>query len=208
MAIRTIGDAGRTKAAVSRPAGLVPVRTIDPAPTPRTDDSSEHAANNEHDGDEQNSDVPIGDAEFAAPASLGGSDSTGTSSGGKRGRGRPPGSGGKRRTSPRDTSKTTDSIAAMLFTVHTVAAGFTGMKFLNISKDGSKELAEAITTVTELYEVEIVNEKAMAWLNLAGCMARVYVFNQINTPASPGPVRVPQQTAPVSMPDFMRGKPN
>lgn len=75
---------------------------------------------------------------------------------------------------------------------------------LKIPKDGCKELAAAIMDVTELYEVPLLNEKGLAWANLAGVMAKVYIFDGKTVQA--GPVAVPRENrGTVAMPDFMTG---
>lgn len=107
---------------------------------------------------------------FTDPASGRGSssDSGGTT---RRGRGRPRGSGGKSRTTP---TQTTSDIAEILYTVHFGIANMFKSEMFAITTDESEKLARAITRVTELYEVRLLPEKQMAWLNLAMALGGVY----------------------------------
>jgi len=122
-----------------------------------------------------------GQAGFVDPDTIA---DTGSSSGGtgKR-RGRPRGSRnsvrgtGSGRTSARSTSKTTDSVAAMLFTIHSVAGSLLKIPAVQIPKSSCNDLAEAIMQVTELYEIPLLDEKGMAWANLAAVACKVYIFN-------------------------------
>jgi len=126
---------------------------------------------------------PDGETSFVDPDSVAdiGSSSGGT---GKR-RGRPRGSrNGVRssgRTSTRSTSKTTDSVAAMLFTIHSVAGSLLKIPAVQIPKSSCNDLAEAIMQVTELYEIPLLDEKGMAWANLAAVACKVYIFNGSDT---------------------------
>lgn len=158
----------------------------------------------EPDNSEQSDDD--GETEFTNPDSIAGSGSgsSGDTSSGKR-RGRKPGSRNKRSggESSRNTSKTTDSIAAMLFTTHTVAAAVLKLPMLKIPKEGCSELAAAILEVTELYEVPLLSEKSLAWLNLASVATRVYIFDG----KAIGPQLVKEATQQrqhsTPLPDFM-----
>lgn len=152
-----------------------------------------------------------GQAGFTDPESIAGADSGSsgdapygyTRTGRKRNR--PVGSG-SRGTSTRSTSKTTDSIASMLFVVHSVAGSMFKLPFLKIPKDGCKEIADAIVEVTELYDVPL-NEKTMAWANLAGVMAKVYVFDgkAENMPSIATIFEKVEKKQPSQMPSFMTG---
>ena len=81
-----------------------------------------------------------------------------------RRRGRPTGSrNGKRATA----TQTTGDIALILHSLHMGMANAFKNELFAISKDEAEKLSAAITRVTELYEIRILPEKQMAWLNLA-----------------------------------------
>ena len=48
------------------------------------------------------------------------------------------------------------------------------MDILELSKDESDALGAAVTRVSQLYEIPLMSEKAMAWLNLSMVMGSVY----------------------------------
>lgn len=108
---------------------------------------------------------------FTDPASCRGGGSTPDSGSGTRRRGRPRGTGGKSRTTP---TQTTSDIAEILYTVHFGIANMFKSEMFAITTDESEKLARAITRVTELYEVRLLPEKQMAWLNLAMALGGVY----------------------------------
>lgn len=161
-------------------------RVIDP-----TDNTSESDAN--------------GTSDFTDPATLTGDSNSSSGGTGKR-RGRKPGSrnkssGGATRS---NTTKTTDSVAAMLFTIHSVASAIIKVPALKLPKSGCQELAQAIMEVTELYEIPLLSEKGMAWANLAAVATKVYIFDGKATIIK-GSDRVHVVSDPVMMPDFMSG---
>lgn len=158
--------------------------------------------------DEPNNDGesnPDGTGEFIDPASIASGDSGSSSGGTGKRRGRKPGSrnksgGGASRAS---TSKTTDSIAAMLFTIHSVASAIVKVPALKIPKAGCQELAAALMEVTELYEIPLLSEKGMAWANLAAVATKVYIFDGKATVVK-GTDRVHIVSEPVVVPEWMK----
>lgn len=79
---------------------------------------------------------------------------------------------GKRETGP--TSKTSSDISALLFSMHMMGAAFLKSPQLIITEDEAKQLSDAVTRVTELYDVPLMDEKSRAWVNLAMVGASVY----------------------------------
>ena len=65
----------------------------------------------------------------------------------------------------------------MLFTIHSVAGSLLKIPAVQIPKSSCNDLAEAIMQVTELYEIPLLDEKGMAWANLAAVACKVYIFN-------------------------------
>lgn len=47
-------------------------------------------------------------------------------------------------------------------------------ELLAITEDEAQKMSAAITRVTELYEIRILPEKTMAWINLSVTLASVY----------------------------------
>lgn len=125
-----------------------------------------------------------------------------------RRRNRPVGTGRRGKAASSGGSKTTDSVAAMLFTVHTVAASLLKMPVLKIDKESCSELAEAVMQVTELYEIPLLDEKGMAWLNLAGVAVRVYIYNGKGKSVVVPEAAKENSNTPAPMPIFMTGKVN
>ncbi len=172
-----------------------PVRKVAPV-------GEQHTANlSDNDGESDSN----GQAEFVDPGTLdsGGSGDAPfgyTKSG--RVRNRPVGSA-TRGTGNRSTSKTTDSIASMLFTVHSIAASMLKLPSLRIPKEGAAELAAAIVEVTELYEVDLLSDKQRAWGNLAIVASKVYFFNDYKGPAVVVTIDAREETAAQPLPDFM-----
>jgi hypothetical protein len=104
---------------------------------------------------------------------------TGTRSGGsndgsptRRRRGRGPARGSK--PSRATTTQTTGDIAAILYSLHFGMANIFKSELIAITKDESETLSAAITRVTELYEIRILPEKQMAWLNLIIVAGSIY----------------------------------
>ena len=90
-------------------------------------------------------------------------------SGGKR-RGRPRGSSNKRTS----TTQATADISSLLFSLHLGMAAFLKSDVLILTEEESQRLGAAITRVTDLYDIRILPEKYMAWINLAIVGTSVY----------------------------------
>lgn len=108
--------------------------------------------------------------EFVDPASAG------TGSNSDTGRKRRSDAGTRRGSRTRRTSatETTNSVASMLFTLHLGMATFLKSEYVALSEDESQNLAKAITRVTQLYDIPVMGEKAMAWTNLLMVAGTVY----------------------------------
>lgn len=114
------------------------------------------------------------DSNFVDPATASIDRGAGAGAGagtGKR-RGRKPGTKNK----PRGTSasQATADLSGMLFTVHMVMAKMVKSELLQITKEEAEELSAAITRVTQLYDVHLLDEKTWAFLNLALVVGNVY----------------------------------
>ncbi len=114
------------------------------------------------------------DTVFVDPtsATATGDSGTGTGTGTGKRRGRRPGTKNKPRGT--GTTQTTADLSGMLFTIHIVMAKMLKTELLQITKDESEELSAAITRVTQLYDVHLLDEKSWAFLNLALVMGNVY----------------------------------
>jgi hypothetical protein len=55
-----------------------------------------------------------------------------------------------------------------------MGATFLKMPEMAINEDESKALSDAVTRVTELYDIPLMDEKTMAWVNLAIVASGVY----------------------------------
>lgn len=124
-------------------------------------------------------------------------------------RGRPPGS--RNRAGDGGTAATTkteapanrgslESIKDVLFSLHMMGAQLTGLKSLEITKEQSEKLADAIKNVAKHYPVGLT-EKQMAWANLAIVAGGIYIPPMVETirgvkkdTPKPGPVLVRNQT--------------
>lgn len=108
------------------------------------------------------------------PASLeSGSGSGGGDVGnGKRKRGRPAGS--KNGGASKATSKGTDSLASLLYSVHLIGASFLKVPQLELSEDEAAKLGKAVSRVSELYDMPLMDEKTQAFVNLAMVGASIY----------------------------------
>jgi hypothetical protein len=162
-----IGDDGE-------PVTVEPNGTVEPA----TIDDYDLGAGSNGDGQE-----------FVDPAA--GSDS-GTGDGRKR---RPRSDAGTRRGSRRgraSATETTNSVANMLFSLHMGMSMFLHSEVLSITEDESAQLAKALTNVTQLYDIPVIGEKALAWTNLAMVAGKVYgpryVASRINKKSKPSKV--------------------
>ncbi len=112
------------------------------------------------------------------PASIGSGESDapyGYTKSGRR-RNRPVGSG--RNTSAgskrKSASETSSSINSILFSMHMMAAAFLKVPELALTMEESENLSEAITRVSELYDIPLMDEKTMAWVNLAIVAGGIY----------------------------------
>lgn len=72
------------------------------------------------------------------------------------------------------------------------------LDLLEITKDESEQLGAAITRVTELYDVPIMSEKSMAFVNLGMVMASIYgtramviAAQKVDSKKSPNVVTMP-----------------
>jgi len=126
---------------------------------------------------------------FFDPSSVGGpGGGTGAGTGtdvpadGKRKRGRPRGSGtGQRERAPEASASVNeakaplsiDGVSAILLSVHTMAASFFAVPELDIEKSEANNLANAIKSVADHYDVK-ASEKSLAWANLVSVTAMVY----------------------------------
>lgn len=107
--------------------------------------------------------------EFVDPASGGSRTGAGTGTGKRRGR--PRGSRNAVRQSP---SKATEDISGLLFSLHLGMATFLKSEVMAITQEESDRLAAALVRVSELYDIRIVPEKYMAWINLATVGGSIY----------------------------------
>lgn len=169
-------------------------------------DRIEHESDSADNSSEPNTD---GQTEFVDIDSIDtGTDNNQRTYSGKR-RGRKPGSSNRNSSGKRSssgTSKTTDSITSMLFVVHSVAGSLLKMPSIKISKESCNDLAEAIMQVTELYEIPLLDEKGMAWANLAATAVKVYIFNgEATVIKDEKNQKVHVISDPIPIPDFMRG---
>lgn len=89
---------------------------------------------------------------------------------GKR-RGRPRGSRNAKRTSPAQATK---DISQLLFSLHLGMASFFKSEVLALTEDEAQNLGAAITRVTDLYDIRILPEKYMAWVNLGIVGSGIY----------------------------------
>jgi hypothetical protein len=123
-------------------------------------------------------------AEFIEPAAAAASASCDGTDAPRR-RGRKPG----QRNKPRAVSATqaTNDLSGMLFTAHLFAAQMLKMELLAIDEDEAKRLGAAITRVTQLYDVSILPEKQMAFIQLAMVAGQVYVPRVMSVMAKPKP---------------------
>ena len=106
-----------------------------------------------------------------------GADSSSDSGTGKRGRGRPKGSGngtGKSATRKQSATQATASLERLLFSVHLMGATFLNQPVMMLEESEAKQLAAAVTAVSELYELPFLDEKSQAWIGLGFVAATIY----------------------------------
>lgn len=78
------------------------------------------------------------------------------------------------RRTRRDTTETTDSVASMLFAVHLGMSNLMNSELLALTKEESEAYAKAVTNVSQYYDIPVIGEKAMAWVNLCTVMGSIY----------------------------------
>lgn len=114
-------------------------------------------------------------------------------------RGRPAGSKNRGSSSNSRPSKTTSNLDSILYSVHTMGAMFLKIPELMINEEESKQLAEAINKVTELYDIPILSDKSMAWMGLAMAAGSIYGPRMVAAKLSrPGKPKLVPQNKPVA----------
>jgi len=111
------------------------------------------------------------DGNFVDPATGSGS---GADSGTRR---RTRSDAGTRRGSRRSrtsATETTNSVANLLFTCHLGISAMLHSEVFAITEQESEELAKAVTKVSQLYDIPVIGEKALAWMNLAMVGGKIY----------------------------------
>jgi hypothetical protein len=73
---------------------------------------------------------------------------------------------------------------------------------LILTKEESESLGEAITRVTELYDVQILPEKQMAWINLFMCAGGIYGPRIVASGLRKRQTKAPVITMPSNPVDF------
>lgn len=104
------------------------------------------------------------------PAAIKPTASNTTGGGEKRGRGRPPGGGA---TKQKTAAVSIAGIEKILYSLHMMAAKFTGIGELEIDNAEAKILSDAIANVASHYNTT-VDPKIMAWVGLVGVAGAVY----------------------------------
>lgn len=105
---------------------------------------------------------------FVNPASA----ASGDSGTGTRRRGRPPGSrNGTRKATVTETSR---NIGEMLFSLHLGMATFLSSEHWAITEDEADRLGKAIIRVTQCYNINVLSEEQLAWVNLAMVAVPIY----------------------------------
>jgi len=91
----------------------------------------------------------------------------------------------------------------MLFSIHLMGAAFLKVPELMLTEDESKQLGDAVTRVTELYEVPLMDEKTLAWVNLAIVASGIYgprtVAVVVNKKKEAKPTIVPPRPKPTNV---------
>lgn len=124
--------------------------------------------------------------QFVDPTSATG----GTADGTPKRRGRKPGS--KNRTTRNDATKTTQDLSRLLFSVHIGMASMLKSPVWMLTEQEATNLGEAITRVTELYDISIIPEKQLAWLNLIMVGGTIYGPRIVMTGKKKQPQSKPQ----------------
>ena len=115
-----------------------------------------------------------GDVETQAGSSIyvdpdSGSSGDDARTGERKRRGRKPGVKNRK-----TVSETTQTLEAILYSAHLMASNFLRIPELALTEDESKLLSAAVLRVSELYELPLLNEKAMAWINLTLVAGTIY----------------------------------
>lgn len=87
-----------------------------------------------------------------------------------RKRGRPKGSTNARKAS----KETAGNLEALLFSLHMMGGSFFGVHELMLTQEESHTLADAMQRVSDLYEVSVIPEKTMAWIQFSIVAASIY----------------------------------
>lgn len=127
--------------------------------------------------------------EFINPSSGTNSSDSGTST---RTRRRRSDAGFKRGVRVRETQTSAD-LKSLLLTIHFGLAGVLHSPKLKLTEGEAEQLANALKRVTDLYDVHILPEKQMAWLNLAIVSGAIYLprIRKETTPKDERPKVVP-----------------
>jgi hypothetical protein len=120
---------------------------------------------------ESNSNSAINPESLKTSSSGDSGDSGSTTGAGKR-RGRKPGSkNGSKRANQKETSSV---LAGLLFSLHTMASSFLKIPELEITSDEAERLGSAAARVADLYDVSVLSETTVAWINLAMVAGGIY----------------------------------
>lgn len=87
----------------------------------------------------------------------------------------------------------------ILFSLHIMGATLVKNPTLVLTEDESKQLAAAITRVTELYDVPLLDEKTRAWINLGIVGVQVY-GTRITSVIVDKKKKAPKQEGVIQMP--------
>lgn len=150
-----------------KPVGSVVTIDGDSSVTP-----AELPGNDEGDSGVSGEDQPETTVEFTEPTggSTGGNGVTESES--PRRRGRPPGSGAG--TGKRKPAASTFDLGALLYSTHLMLARITQAPEFALPKEEAEELGKALKTVQDLYDVSVIPEKTLAWINLFNTGAAIY----------------------------------
>lgn len=119
-----------------------------------------------------------------------------------RKRGRPRGSRNAA-TTAKQTKQTGSDLTALLMSLHMMGSALLKIDELELDETEARKLGEAIARVNALYDVPILSEKQMAWVNLAttGCAVygpRLMAYKlRMKTETGKKPVTIDAQSVPV-----------
>jgi len=143
-----------------------PVRNdSEPASDNRTVSVREHGNNAS-----TNRDFNPDNYEYVNPISATNNDVNGTSR-----RRRRSDAGTRRGTRKRNDTETTQDLKSLLLTIHFWLAVMFKTEYLKFTESEAETLGAAIKRVTDLYDVRILPEKQMAWINLTIVAGAVYL---------------------------------